>query len=282
MDKFELKKQINNLINEAIYEDVIYSDITSDLIISENRKSIGRIIAQEKGVLAGIKITEQVFKTIDPEIYFKCLKKDGDNFSSGTPLALIKGDAKALLKGERIALNFLQHLSGIATLTNKYVCKISSYKTKILDTRKTLPGWRYLEKYAVTVGGGYNHRINLKEMILIKDNHIQASSGIKEALSLVFKNKISKIKVEIEVENLEQLKESLNFPVDIIMLDNMDAGTLQKAVKLINGKCYSEASGGINLDNIEKIAKSGVDYISIGKITSQAPSIDIHMEFENK
>ncbi|MBI4651187.1 carboxylating nicotinate-nucleotide diphosphorylase [Candidatus Desantisbacteria bacterium] len=277
--KEELNKQIQLLITQALHEDYIFNDITSKLIIPDNNISTGRIFALENGILAGIKIARQVFQSIDHGTHFRALKKDGDFVEKGTVLGIVKGRTRVLLAGERTALNFLQHLSGIASLTNKYVTKLSSFKTKILDTRKTLPGWRYLEKYAVSIGGACNHRGNLQDLILVKDNHIKIAGGVPKALNNIFKKKPAGIKVEVEVESLKEVKECLVFPVDIIMLDNMNISSLKKAVKLINGKCLIEASGGINLNNVVKIAKCGVDYISIGRITSSAPCLDIHMEF---
>ncbi|MBI5416576.1 carboxylating nicotinate-nucleotide diphosphorylase [Candidatus Poribacteria bacterium] len=278
----ELKIQIQYLINLALAEDCVENDITSHFTIPSAHESKAKIIALEHGKLAGIKIVEQTFKTINQDIKFKYLKRDGDDIEKGTILGVVKGKTKDLLAGERTALNFLQHLSGIATLTQKYVNLIPFSKTKILDTRKTLPGWRYLEKYAVLIGGGYNHRKNLSDLILIKDNHIKAAGGVSKALTLIYKkNNHKNIKVEIEVETLSEVKECLNFPIDIIMLDNMDIPKLKKAIEIINGKCMIEVSGRVNLSNIQNIAKYGVDYISIGKLTSSAPTLDIHMEFDN-
>lgn len=274
----ELKAQTKLVINEAIKEDYAKEDITSLIVFPGNNKITCKIIAKETGILAGIDIAKEVFKTIDSSVIFRTYYKDGDKISQGKILAKVTGRVRSVFAGERIALNFLQHLSGIATLTNLYTTRLSSLKTKLLDTRKTLPGWRYLEKYAVSLGSGNNHRMNLKDMILVKDNHIKASGSVSKILSLVYLKKYQNIKVEVEVETIEELKECLNFPVDIIMLDNMNIRILKKAIKLINKRCKIEVSGGININNIYKIAKCGVDYISVGKITSSAPALDIHME----
>ncbi|MDI6840206.1 MAG: carboxylating nicotinate-nucleotide diphosphorylase [bacterium] len=271
---------LEQIVRLALKEDIGKGDITTELVIPEAATGNALIISKEPGVLAGGSVANAVFKTISPESKFVQRVKDGETFKKGATLFEIHGPIHAILKCERTALNFLQRLSGIATLTYKFVNKVKGTKVKILDTRKTTPGLRELEKYAVRCGGGYNHRFGLWDMILIKDNHIRAAGGIKEAISKI-KNQISKIKVEIEVKNLSEFKEAITYPVDMIMLDNMPIKEMREAVKLAKkrkSKIELEASGGINLNNVREIAKTGVDYISVGKITRSAPSIDMSLE----
>ena len=278
------------LIMSALQEDVRKGDITTNLIIPQNTKGKGIIIAKEDGVLAGIKIVEQVFKILDPKIKFKYLVNDGESFKKGATICRFEGKLSAILTGERTALNFLARLSGIATLTSKFVEKVKGTKVKILDTRKTTPLLRELEKYAVKCGGGHNHRMGLWDMILIKDNHIKAAGGIKEAMSKI-KYQNSNTKIEIEVKNLRELDEALKCPIDIIMLDNMSI----KEIKSCRDTIYRvrrnvgtnsiraikiEVSGGVNLNNVCQIAKTGVDYISVGALTHSAPGIDFSLGIE--
>lgn len=238
-------------------------------------------MAKEEGVLAGIDVVCEVFKMLDPEIKFNKLLNDGDKFKNGMKLLEIYGSLRAILTGERTALNFLTHLSGIATLTSRFVEKVKGTKAKILDTRKTIPGLRELAKYAVKVGGGENHRFGLYDAVLIKDNHIAVAGGIREAVERVRKSYLvsrSPSFIEVEVENLAQLREALSCDVDRIMLDNMNVEDIKKAVEITNGKVELEVSGGVNLDNVRKIAETGVDYISVGSITHSAKSIDMSLE----
>ncbi|MCP2604814.1 carboxylating nicotinate-nucleotide diphosphorylase, partial [Candidatus Aminicenantes bacterium AH-873-B07] len=247
-------------------------------IISEDHISKANILAKEEGILAGIDVALIVFQCIDPSLHFTKKFKDGDKFKKGDILAVLEGKTISILKGERVALNFLQRLSGIATLTNKFVEKVKGTGVKILDTRKTTPGLRKLEKYAVRVGGGVNHRMSLSDMILIKDNHLAIIGNISKAVEKAKEKVGDRVKIEVEVKNLEELKEAMEAGADIIMLDNMSISEIKKAVKIVKGKIPLEVSGKIDLDNIKKIARTGVDFISIGKLTHSYKSIDISLE----
>ena len=269
--------EIKPLIDLALKEDIGKGDITTDNIIPKDKKSEAEIIAKEDGVVCGLDVVRFVYKTIDPNIYFMKKTKDGEKVRVGQKIAVIKGNARSILSGERIVLNFLSALSGTSTTTRRYVDKIKKYNAKILDTRKTIPGFRILQKYAVSIGGAKNHRMGLYDMVLIKDNHIEANGGIANSVANIRKKIPKNIKIEIEAENLEQVKEALEAKVDWIMLDNMSIEDMKKAIKLINGRTKIEASGGITLDNIEEVAKTGVDYISIGALTHSFNKIDFSM-----
>lgn len=264
-------------IKRALEEDIGNGDITTKLLIPENSKSEAVFVAKEDFILAGIPFAELVYKILDPDIIFKTYFKEGSSIKKGNIIAKIKGNTHSILSGERVSLNILQRLSGIATLTRKYVEKIKDTKAKILDTRKTTPCMRYMEKYAVRIGGGRNHRFGLFDGVLIKDNHLKVIGNIKEAIEKA-KNAHQLLKTEVEVKNLEEFKIALNSDVDVIMLDNMSLSDIKKAVKLNNKRAKLEASGGINLDNIKEIAKTGVDYISIGAITHSARAVDISLK----
>ncbi|MBW2982131.1 carboxylating nicotinate-nucleotide diphosphorylase [Candidatus Woesearchaeota archaeon] len=269
------------LIELALREDIGKGDITSDSIIPKDKRIEADVIAKESGIVCGLDIIRLVYKTIDPNLVFKKKLKDGEKVRIGQKIINIKGNARSILTGERIVLNFLSALSGTATTTRKYVDKIKKYKTKILDTRKTIPGFRILQKYAVSIGGAVNHRMGLYDMVLIKDNHIETNGGIKSAVESV-KKKISKnIKIEVETETLKQVEEALESGADWIMLDNMSVENMKKAVEMIKGKAKIEASGGITLDNLEDVAKVGVDYISIGALTHSFDKIDFSMVVKN-
>lgn len=268
---------VDNIIKNALKEDCSFNDITTSSIIKSGTKCQVQLIAKEDGIIAGLKVFKRVFDIlgkVDIDFY----KKDGDYVNDGDIIGNIKGDAYNILVGERIALNFLQRMSGIATTTHTATNLIKGTKAKILDTRKTSPNLRILEKYAVTVGGGYNHRFNLSDGILIKDNHIDAAGGITEAITRVRNNIPFGKKIEVETENLDQVKEALNAGADIIMLDNMSIEMMKKSVELIDNKCISEASGNINLDNIKAVADTGVDFISLGMLTHTIKSLDISMK----
>lgn len=269
------------LINRALQEDLSEKgDITSQAIFQETI-GIAAIRAKQKGVLAGTEIVRQVFLTVDPTSNIEWFKQDGDNFGDDESVLKISAPVKSLLQAERTALNFLGRLSGIATLTSKYVDRISGQECQILDTRKTTPGWRYLEKYAVSQGGGTNHRIGLHDMVLIKDNHILAAGGITDAVNKVRfylkKNRISPA-IEVEVADLEQLREAISLKVDRIMLDNMSIDSMKQAVEINKHIIPLEASGNITLNNIAQIASLGIDYISVGALTHSAPSADFSMK----
>lgn len=271
---------IRPIIIKALEEDIGHGDITTSAIILDGLEAKGLIIAKEDFVLAGIGVASECFKTLDPEIIFKERFGDGNKVKARKVIAEVKGNAQTILMAERVALNFLQRLSGIATLTSKYVEKIKGTKAKIVDTRKTTPGLRVLEKYAVRMGGGFNHRFGLYDAVLIKDNHIELSGSIKKAVENVKGKTSHTTRIEVEARSLKEVKDALQSGVDIIMLDNMDLETTRKAVKLIKGKALIEASGNINLDNVRKIAETGVDLISIGALTHSAPAVDISLEIE--
>jgi nicotinate-nucleotide pyrophosphorylase (carboxylating) len=274
---------IDSMIKNALHEDIGSGDITSSLIIPERHRSQGMIVAKETFVLAGINIVKRVFKMIDPKITFKSNKKDGEIAKKGVVIAELRGSTRSLLAGERIALNFLQRLSGIATLTHRFKEKIKDLPVKITDTRKTTPGLRLLEKYAVRVGGGSNHRAGLFDGILIKDNHIAVAGGIIKSVEMVRKHSQKALKIEVEAKSISQVKQAVLVKPDIIMLDNMSLKEIKKAVKIIKSACHDtiiEASGGITLKNIRQIAKTGVNMISIGTLTHSAKAVDISMDIK--
>lgn len=268
---------IDNLIIEAIKEDMPQNDITTEFIIREDSTCSVDLIAKEKGVIAGLSVFERVFKILG-EVDIELFKQEGDMVNEGQCIAKLRGKTKHILTGERIALNYLQRMSGIATLTKTYVDKLKGTGVKILDTRKTTPNMRIFEKYAVKIGGGCNHRYNLSDGVLIKENHISAAGGIKEAVNIIRQNVSFVKKIEVEVETLEQINEALEVGVDIIMLDNMDVETMKKAVDIINKKALVEASGNVTLDNILDVASSGVDYISVGALTHSSKVLDLSMK----
>jgi nicotinate-nucleotide pyrophosphorylase (carboxylating) len=269
---------IDKIVEQALLEDIGTGDITSESIVPYDLKAKGIIKTSEEGVVAGLDIIYLVFKKLDPEICFQSKIKDGKNILPGEVLAKISGSARTILKGERVALNFLQRMSGIATITSKFCQQVKDFPVRIVDTRKTTPGLRILEKYAVRMGGGYNHRFGLYDAVLIKDNHIVVAGGIKSAVNSVQKQISHTVKIEVEVENLSQLQEALKVQVDIIMLDNMDLETMKEAVKIVKGKTLIEASGEITLEKARKIAQIGVDLISVGALTHSVKSLDISME----
>jgi nicotinate-nucleotide pyrophosphorylase (carboxylating) len=276
VSKIQLSKTfILNTVKLALNEDLYPSgDITSSLV--ENDKSIKiKLIANQSAIVGGLLFAKQAFYLIDQKIKFRIKKRDGSNVKKGSLIATIEGKAKNILIAERVALNFLSHISGIATITNKFV-KLAGKKTKICCTRKTIPNLRVIQKYAVKIGGGINHRFNLSDEYLIKDNHI-ASSDLKTLVIKAIKNKKGK-KITVEVDNLNQLKSLMGLKFDRVLLDNMSSNNLKKAVKIINGFYETEASGNVNLKTVKSIAKTGVDRISIGSITHSAPAIDFKME----
>jgi len=277
---FSIKENIliDKIIEQALLEDIGTGDITTKFIIPSNLTAKGIIKASEEGVVVGLDIACLVFNKLDPEIVFQEKIKDGTKVARGKVLAEISGSARTILSGERVALNFLQRMSGIATITSKFCQQIKDFPVRIVDTRKTTPGLRILEKYAVLMGGGYNHRFGLYDAVLIKDNHIAVAGGIKSAVNSVRKQISHIIKIEVEVENLSQLQKALEMKVDIIMLDNMDLDTMKEAVKMAKGKAIIEASGGITLEKVRTIAQTGVDLISIGALTHSVKSLDISME----
>jgi len=268
---------IDKLIIEAIKEDVPQNDITTEFIISDESTCSVDLIAKENGVIAGLLVFERVFKILG-EVNVEFFKKDGELVCTGDHIAKLTGKTKHVLTGERTALNYLQRMSGIATLTKTYVDKLAGSNVKVLDTRKTTPGMRIFEKYAVKVGGGCNHRYNLSDGVLIKENHISAAGGIKQAVNIIRDNVSFVKKIEVEVETLGQISEAIDVNVDIIMLDNMDNKTMKKAVEIINKKALVEASGDITLDNILSVANCSVDYISVGALTHSYKALDLSMK----
>lgn len=264
-------------VKRALNEDLQYGDITTESVVLDHKIAKVDIIAKEKGVIAGTEVFKMVFKILgDVEVNFSV--NDGDEVEEGQHFGEVFGDAKKILMGERVALNYMQRMCGIATLTREFVERLEGTKVKLLDTRKTTPNMRIFEKYAVKVGGGTNHRFGLNDGVMIKDNHIEAAGGIKNAVSLARKNSPFVRKIEVEVESIEQLNEALEAKADIIMLDNMDIKTLKEAVKLIDNRVEVEASGNVTLDNIREIAKTGVDFISTGAVTHSFKVLDISMK----
>ncbi|MDK0796476.1 carboxylating nicotinate-nucleotide diphosphorylase [Clostridium perfringens] len=264
-------------VKRALNEDLQYGDITTESVVLDHKIARVDIIAKEKGVIAGTEVFKMVFKILgDVEVNFSV--NDGEEVEEGQHFGEVFGDAKKILMGERVALNYMQRMCGIATLTREFVERLEGTKVKLLDTRKTTPNMRIFEKYAVKVGGGTNHRFGLNDGVMIKDNHIEAAGGIKNAVSLARKNSPFVRKIEVEVESIEQLNEALEAKADIIMLDNMDIKTLKEAVKLIDNRVEVEASGNVTLDNIREIAKTGVDFISTGAVTHSFKVLDISMK----
>jgi nicotinate-nucleotide pyrophosphorylase (carboxylating) len=279
------KNYLNQLIKRSLKEDIGEGDITSRAIIPKSVKAKGNFLVKADGIIAGQKIAKKVFKMVDPDLKFKESIKDGNAVRKGIITAEVEGRASSILTAERTALNFLQRMSGIATLTNQFVKEIAHTKAKILDTRKTVPGLRMLDKEAVRLGGGQNHRIGLFDMLLIKDNHIAVAGSITEAVNACRKyqeKKKSSFKIEVETKNLNEVEEALKCKVDIIMLDNFNFDLMYEAVKLINGKCFVEASGNVNLENVRTIAETGVDFISVGALTHSVKALDISLEVELK
>ncbi|HBA26843.1 MAG TPA: carboxylating nicotinate-nucleotide diphosphorylase [Nitrospinae bacterium] len=276
---------VDNLIKLALAEDIGSGDITTDAIVSQNVKGEAYVVAKEDMVLSGIDVFKKVFQNVSGQwsvvsSQFKERYRDGEIVRSGKIIIEMSGNMRTLLTGERTALNFLQRMSGIATLTKKFVDSVKGFKAKIIDTRKTTPKLRILEKYAVRCGGGLNHRFGLYDGILIKDNHIKAAGGIIKAVKRVRDNVPHLMKIEVETKSLKEVKDALNCKVDVIMLDNMDIPTIKKAVKLIDKRALIEVSGGVNLKNVVQIASTGVDYISIGALTHSARAVDISMEMK--
>jgi nicotinate-nucleotide pyrophosphorylase (carboxylating) len=269
---------IKKLVIQALEEDIGSGDLTTNAIIKPDQKLTAKVNSRLNCIVAGIDVLKLVFSTLDPEINYDIFVNDGQMVDKGQDIAVIKGNARAILTGERTALNFIQRMSAIATLTHQYQDAIKPYKAKITDTRKTTPNFRIFEKYSVKTGGGYPHRFGLYDAVLIKDNHIQATGSLKEAVLLAKENISHTTKIEVETENIDQVKEALNAGADIIMLDNMSIDEMKQAVLLINGKAITEASGNVNLDTVNVIASTGVDYISTSAITARAGIIDIGLD----
>lgn len=272
-----LALDLDDLIRHALKEDIHTGDLTTQACVPVARPAKARLVAKEPFVLAGVKVAARVFSLLDSEISFTHELHDGAMVEKGTVIAQLAGDAALLLQGERVALNLLQRMCGIATLTSRYVASVTGTKARIVDTRKTTPGLRMLEKYAVRVGGGINHRTGLYDGILIKENHIVAAGGIAEAVRRARAYIPHTLKIEVETETVEQVQEALAAGADIIMLDNMDCAAMSHCVKLIAGRALVEASGGVNLESVRAIAETGVDIISVGALTHSPRAADISM-----
>jgi len=268
---------IDRQLELALAEDIGAGDVTSEILIPENSQTRGKIWAKEAGVLAGMPVAERIFQLIG-QVDFQPEVNDSAEIKKGQKLATIAGSTRKILQGERLALNFLQRLSGIATQTRKAVEQVGTGKARVVDTRKTTPLWRWLEKYAVRQGGGFNHRLGLFDTILIKDNHIQAVGGVKKAVEIARSKAGHTLKIEVEVTNIEELKEALSAGPDIIMLDNMGTEEMKKAVEFVDGRVLIEASGGITLENIGEISRCGVDIISMGALTHSVMALDISLD----
>jgi len=273
----EIPSSVTDLLRRALEEDIGPGDITTSLVISRDRKSKARYLAKADFVLAGLPFAKEVFHLLDPSIRFRMFFRDGDRINKGNILAEVNGKTRDILAGERVSLNILQRLSGIATLTEAYVKRVKEFKAKIVDTRKTTPCMRFMEKYAVKMGGGWNHRFGLFDAILIKDNHIEAAGGIRKAVNLARKgHHLSKI--EVEVGNVKDLGKAIDAGADVIMLDNMTVNDMRRAVEISNGRVKLEASGGVGLENVREIAETGVDFISVGSLTHSAAAVDISLK----
>jgi len=268
----------DDLLLQALKEDITSEDITTNAVMRESKRGQAKLLCKQDGVIAGIEVFYRGFILLDPNAQIEAYVKDGDIVKNGDLLAVITADIRALLSGERTALNFLQRMSGIASYTRSIVELLKDSKTKLLDTRKTTPNMRIFEKYAVKVGGGYNHRFNLSDGILLKDNHIAAAGGVKEAIVLAKEYAPFVRKIEVEVENLEMLQEALEAGADIIMLDNMSTEMIKKAVKLVDGRAETECSGNVTKERINELLDIGVDYISCGALTHSAPILDVSLK----
>lgn len=278
--KFESDFRVDKIIDDALEEDIGNGDITTSAILDRPKKGKARLVAKEELVLAGLEVFKRVLTRVDPAITAEWNFSDGNTVHSGEVIGTISGPLQGILTGERTALNFLQHLSGIATLTKRYVDKTDPSKIRVVDTRKTTPGLRILEKYAVRVGGGFNHRLGLFDGILVKDNHIVAAGSITKALERVRKTAPHTLKVEIEVEDIDGLKEAIAGHADAVLLDNMSLEDMKKAVLAAKGRVLLEASGGVTLETIGEIAKTGVNLVSVGALTHSARSMDISLEVD--
>lgn len=274
-----IKKGIlTRVVRAALKEDIGKGDITTQFTVAPDVMALGVVVSKEKGVLAGVDAAAKAFELVDGDTRATFPMKDGDELTPGASIGEVRGKARSLLVAERVALNFLQRLSGIASLTAQFVEQVEGTGARILDTRKTTPNLRMLEKHAVLAGGGHNHRMGLYDQILIKDNHIALGGGIKRVLRNIRDMDSGRIFVEIEVKNLRQLKQVLEFEVDRIMLDNMEVDEIARAVEVVAGRCELEVSGNVNLQNVRGFAETGVDYISVGSLTHSYSSIDIHMK----
>ncbi|MFN8669827.1 MAG: carboxylating nicotinate-nucleotide diphosphorylase [Gemmatimonadaceae bacterium] len=273
--------QVAALVRSALDEDGAFNDITTIATVLSDRRARARLVARDAGVVAGLALAIEAFHQLDPKASIRVDAEDGSRVAKGDTVLFLSGHARGLLSAERVALNFLQRLSGVATLTGKYVDQVKGTGARILDTRKTTPGWRALEKYAVRCGGGVNHRLDLSSSVLIKDNHLAAVEGdiavaVRRARDLL----VTGGTVEVECDRLEQVHAALDARADIILLDNMSPEAMRECVKLVNGRAVTEASGGVSLDSVRAIALTGVDHISVGALTHSAPALNLALDFE--
>ena len=278
MNEITMKLNADRLIRMALEEDITSEDITTNSVIRKKQMGEVQLLCKETGVIAGIWVFERVFTLLDENTETEFYVKDGDKVEKGQLLGLVKGDIRVLLSGERTALNYLQRMSGIATYTRQIADLLKGSRTKLLDTRKTTPNMRIFEKYAVKTGGGYNHRYNLSDGILLKDNHIGAAGSVKKAVEMAREYAPFVRKIEVETENLDMVKEALEAGADIIMLDNMTPEMMKEAVDLIDGRAQTECSGNVTKENIENLVSIGVDYISSGALTHSAPILDLSLK----
>ena len=273
--------ELHALVKSALDEDGAFNDLTTIATVVSDRHARGRLVARATGVLCGIPLALEAFRTLDPKVTMRVDCEDGTRLEPGDSVLYLSGHARALLAAERVALNFMQRLSGVASATARYVHAVRGTNAKILDTRKTTPGWRLLEKYAVRAGGGTNHRLNLSTAVLIKDNHLASVDG-DVGLAVRRARDLAPIgtKVEVECDRIEQVQAALEARADIIMLDNMSTAQMKACVELVDGRALTEASGGVNLDSVRAIAETGVDWISVGALTHSAPALDLALDFE--
>ena len=278
MNNITMALNADELILSALREDITSEDITTNSVMREYQLGEVELICKQDGVIAGLDVFKRTFELLDSKTEVTFTKKDGDSVKNGDKIGVVRGDIRVLLSGERTALNYLQRMSGIATYTRSIADLLKGSKTKLLDTRKSTPNTRVFEKYAVKVGGGYNHRYNLSDGILLKDNHIGAAGGVKEAVQMAKEYAPFVRKIEIEVENIDMLKEALDAGADIIMLDNMSVEDMKEAVKLVSGKAETECSGNVTKENVERLVDIGVDYISSGALTHSSPILDLSLK----
>ena len=278
MNEITMKLQADHLILEALKEDISSEDVTTNSVMKEAVAGEVDLICKQDGIIAGLEVFERVFTLLDPDTKVELYYKDGEEVKNGQLMGKVKGDIRVLLSGERVALNYLQRMSGIATYTNSVAKLLERSKIKLLDTRKTTPNMRIFEKYAVRAGGGYNHRYNLSDGVLLKDNHIGAAGSVTKAVQMAKEYAPFVRKIEVEVENLDMVKEAVEAGADIIMLDNMSPEDMKKAVELIDGRAQTECSGNVTKENIARLTEIGVDYISSGALTHSAPILDISLK----
>lgn len=278
MNGITMNLQADHLIRMALQEDITSEDITTNAVMPDAKKGEVQLICKQDGIIAGLEVFARVFRLLDETVAIDFRCKDGDAVTNGQVMAVLTGDIRVLLSGERVALNYLQRMSGIATYTNEVARLLAGSGTKLLDTRKTTPNMRIFEKYAVKVGGGYNHRYNLSDGVLLKDNHIGAAGSVRQAVQMAKEYAPFVRKIEVEVENLDMVREAADAGADIIMLDNMSEDEMREAVKLIGGRAETECSGNVTKENVKQLVEIGVDYISSGALTHSAPILDISLK----